>query len=267
MSTLAPVLLAILGSLFLSVGTILQWLGHEDLRRDPSSEAWKVARKGRWWSGMAFSAVGTLLHFTALWMGALALVQPLGALHIALTALGMGRLRREAILGDRFWGIVLVTLGTVLCLAGEAGVLPGQNPSIPGAMAFLAVLVALVAVAWLLPRAGARTAVFSGLAYSLAAVAWKAVSQVGAGPGGWVWMVLFAAGYLGGFALIQAGFRRGGAGVVNALATGTATALPMLAAVIVFEEPVSPLAWFGVALTALGVLLVGRVFARGARAG
>ena len=54
---------------------------------------------------------------------------------------------------------------------------------------------------------------------------------------------------------------------MNALATGTATALPMLAAVMVFEEPVSLLAWVGVALTATGVLLVGRVFTRSARAG
>jgi len=265
MSSLLPVLLAVVGSIFLSSGTILQWLGHEDQRRDDCPEAWKVARSARWWMGMGLSSVGTLLHFTALWLGALALVQPLGALHIALTAIGMARLRREVVLGDRLWGIVLVTLGTVLCLAGEAGVESGRIPSLPGAMGFLGFLLVVSLGASFLPRAAARTAVASGVAYSLAAVAWKAVSEVGMGPGGIAWIVLFLSGYLGGFALIQAGFRRGGAGVVNALATGTATALPMVAAVAVFQERVSALAWCGVVLTAVGVLLVGRVFGRGAR--
>jgi len=265
MNSALPIVLSLLGSVFLAFGTVLQWLGHEDLRREASHKAWRVTRQSRWWFGMLFSGVGTLLQFTALWNGALALVQPLGAMHIALTALGMARLRREAVLGDRLWGIILVTVGTVLCLAGEADVQAGQIPSLPGAMGFLGFLLVVALGAAFLPRAAARSAVASGVAYSLAAVAWKALSEVGAGPGGFGWLTLFVAGYIGGFALIQAGFRRGGAGVVNALAAGTATALPMIAAVVVFQERVSPLAWIGVALTAVGVLLVGRVFGRGAR--
>lgn len=254
-----PVALSVLGSCFLSGGTVLQWLGHEDQRRGSPAGAWGVARRTRWWGGIGLSAAGTALQFWALWIGALALVQPLGALHIALTAVAMAQLRREAVLGWRLWGILLVTLGTFLCLAGEAGVETGRIPSLPGAMGFLGFLLAMALVASFLPRAAARSAVASGVAYSLSAVAWKAVSELGLVPSALPWALLFAAGYIGGFALIQVGFRHGGAGTVNALATGTATALPMVAAVSVFGEPVSPLAWTGVALTALGVLLVGRV--------
>ncbi len=262
-----PVALSVLGSCFLSGGTVLQWLGHEDQRKVGSAGAWGVARRARWWGGIALSATGTVLQFWALWIGALALVQPLGALHIALTAVAMAQLRREAVLGWRLWGILLVTLGTFLCLAGEAGVESGGAISLPGAMGFLGFLLALALGAAFLPRPAARSAVASGIAYSLAAVAWKALSGMGMAPGAIPWAALFTAGYLGGFALIQVGFRHGGAGTVNALATGTATALPMVAAVAVFGEPVSPLAWLGVALTALGVLLVGRVIPGSLRRG
>ncbi|MCB9495742.1 MAG: hypothetical protein H6686_02535 [Fibrobacteria bacterium] len=259
MNSWLPIALSLGGSLFLSAGTIQQWLSHQGCRQVEAGGSWKVLAHLRWWIGIALSTAGTALQFGALWLGALALVQPLGALHIALTALAMARLRHEALLGPRLWGIVLVTLGTFLCLAGEAGVGPGDAPDLMGAFGFVGFLVVVALGAMLLPRAAGRFAVASGVAYSLAAVAWKAVSALGASGAGIPWTILFASGYVGGFILIQAGFRRGGAGVVNALATGTATALPMIAAATVFHESVSPLAWGGVAVTALGVLLVGRV--------
>lgn len=259
-----PILCALTGSVFLSAGTILQWLGHEGARKDDGegSAFLKIIRTSRWWGGIACGGSGTLLHYTALWFGALALIQPLGALHIALTALGMALLRREVVLGPRLWGIVFVTFGTALCLAGEADVSPGLNPSMTGALAFVGLLLVVATASVLMPRAAGRCAVLSGVAYSLSAVSWKALSETGLGGVGMVWAALFVVGYLGGFFMMQIGFRRGGAGAVNALAAGTATALPMAAAVIVFGESVSPLAWIGVAMIAFGVLLVGRVVTR-----
>lgn len=263
-----PVLLALAGSVFLSAGTILQWLGHEGARRRAEEEAalWDVVRRSRWWIGIACGAAGTALHYSALWFGALALVQPIGALHIALTALWMARLRREAVLGPRLRGIAAVTVGTALCLAGEAAVGPGRAPSMPGALAFVGVLLGVACLSAFMPRAAGRHAVISGVAYSLSAVAWKAFSETGFAGGGTVWAGLFVAAYLGGFLMIQAGFRSGGAGAVNALAAGTATALPMAAAVMVFGEEVRPLAWIGVVLIAAGVLLTGRVLPWNGRA-
>lgn len=264
MTPLVPILLALLGAVFLSAGTILQWLGHEGARRvaEGESNLWDVFRRTRWWGGIVCGAIGTLLHYTALWYGALALVQPIGALHIALTALWMAKLRREVVLGPRLWGIVAVTLGTALCLAGEASVTAGQDPSTTGSLAFVGMLLVAASASAAMPRAAGRFALLSGVGYSLSAVAWKAFSETGMEGAGMVWATLFAGGYIGGFLLMQAGFRRGGAGAVNALAAGTATALPMAAAVMVFGEEVHPLAWLGVALIAFGVLLVGRVITR-----
>jgi len=264
MTPLCPILLALTGSVFLSLGTVLQWLGHEGARkvRCEDSSFWNVVRRSRWWGGIACGGLGTAMHYTALWFGALALIQPLGALHIALTALWMTKLRREVVLGPRLWGIVFVTVGTALCLAGEAHVSPGLNPSMTGALAFVGLLLVVAIASVFMPRVAGRCALLSGVAYSLSAVAWKAMSETGIDGVGMVWGALFVAGYLGGFLMMQVGFRHGGAGAVNALAAGTATALPMAAAVIVFGEAVSPLAWIGVAMIALGVLLVGRVVTR-----
>lgn len=264
MSPFVPILLAMLGALFLSAGTILQWLGHEGARRLSDGEAsfWDVFRRTRWWCGIACGGIGTALHYTALWLGALALVQPIGALHIALTALWMAGLRREALLGPRLWGTIAVTVGTALCLAGEVSATSGQEPSTTGSLAFVAILLAASVVAAAMPRPAGRFAVLSGIAYTVSAVAWKAFSETGVLGIGMVWAGLFAVGYAAGFLLMQAGFRRGGAGAVNALAAGTATALPMAGAVMVFGEEVHALAWFGVAMIAFGVLLVGRVVAR-----
>lgn len=264
MSELCPILLSLTGSAFLATGTVLQWLGHEGARRenDGNGALRGLAGAWRWWGGIACGGAGTALQYAALWFGALALIQPLGALHIALTAMWMSRLRREVVLGPRLWGIVAVTLGTALCLAGEAGTTSGRNPSMTGALAFFGILLVAAAASVFMPRMAGRCALLSGVGYSLSAVAWKAVSETGFDGVGMVWGGLFAAGYLGGFLMMQVGFRHGGAGAVNALAAGTATALPMVAAVIVFGETVSPLAWIGVAMIAFGVLLVGRVATR-----
>lgn len=264
MSQLCPVLLSLTGSVFLATGTVLQWLGHEGARRERGGGGVLRGLAGawRWWGGIACGGAGTALQYAALWFGALALIQPLGALHIALTAMWMSKLRREVVLGPRLWGIAAVTLGTALCLAGEADAAPGRDPSMTGALAFCGILLAFAVSSVFMPRMAGRCALLSGVAYSLSAVAWKALSETGFDGVGMVWGALFVAGYVGGFLMIQIGFRHGGAGAVNALAAGTATALPMAAAVIVFGEKVSPLAWIGVAMIAAGVLLVGRVASR-----
>jgi uncharacterized membrane protein len=264
MNPLVPVLLAMLGAVFLSAGTILQWLGHEGARRLAEGESCfcDVFRRTRWWCGIASGTVGTLLHYAALWLGALALVQPIGALHIALTALWMARQRREALMGPRLWGIVAVTLGTALCLAGEVSVASGQEPSTTGSLLFAGLLAVASLASLAMPRPAGRFAVLSGIAYTVSAVAWKAFSETGTEGAGLVWAALFAVGYAAGFLIMQAGFRRGGAGAVNALAAGTATALPMAGAVLVFGEEVHAVAWLGVGMIAFGVLLVGRVVAR-----
>lgn len=248
--------LALAGAACLSAGMALQWLGHERSGRR-SGRGWKVLGTPLWWAGIVASSVGTLLHYAALSLGALALVQPVEALHIGLTAILMSVLGRERLRARQIVSIALVAVGTAACLAGEADVESGATLSGHGLVLFGAAAAGTGFVSVFLPRGGVGWALFSGVLYSLAAVSWKALVELPWGAAQAVAGLSFAIGYAGGFLALQAGFRRGGAGLLNALATGTATALPMLAAVWIFGERVVPLAWGGLAAILLGVVLLG----------
>lgn len=256
MNQMPSILLALGGAVFLSAGTILQWLGHERHGR-ANPIAWKVSGQPLWWTGIVSSGLGTVSFYAALWMGMISMVQPLSSLHIALTALGMGWLRKEAVLGYRAYGISLVAVGVLSCLVGEIGKESAAAPSLLGAVAFLGLILVLGLAALRLARVADRLAVWSGSLYSISAVSWKAVADLGVSVPGLVASMLFGATYVLGFVLMQAAFRRGGAGAINAAASGVATALPMAAAVWIFSEPVGWLTWLGIALIAAGVVLVG----------
>ncbi len=261
MTSWSSIFLALGGAVFLAWGTVMQWLGHERHGRG-SPDAWKVTKQPIWWTGIVASGLGTLLYYAALWVGMISLVQPISSLHIAITAIAMGKLRKEAVRGLRAWGISLVALGVLACLVGEIGKEAPVPPSLFGAIAFSVLILGLMLLALRLPRISDRLAVWSGCVYSVSAVSWKAVSDLGATLPGVVAGMIFGAAYVFGFVLIQAAFRRGGAGAVNAVASGVATALPMAAAVWVFSEPVGWMSWVGILMIATGVVLGG--YKRGA---
>jgi len=245
----APALvLAVAGAVFLSVGCVLQWLGHERNRL-----GWKVFLEPLWLGGIVASAVGTCLHYVALWYGLLALVLPVSTLHIAFTAMAMARLRKEAILGHRAAGMGLVALGVVICTLVEASI-DGLDRFDPQGLPIIAVVaVAVLAAGWLLLRSQVYP-IAAGVCYALSALAMKLGStQSSVLP--WAWMAVFAITYVAGFLCFQAGFRRAGAGMVNAVATGVSTAVALLGAVWMLGEPVKALTWVGAGLIALGVFL------------
>lgn len=252
---LLSLVLALASAVLLSAGGVLQWLGHE--RNGRRSSGWKVYMVPVWWSGILASAAGTVCQYAALWIGLVALVLPVSGLHIALTALAMSRLRKEVLLGLRAWGIACVAIGVLLCLAGEAGRTADGLPvkfgfAVPclfGAVVLFGIL--------LLRRPSDRFAVGSGLAFAVSAVSWKLMAQDTGISERIFAAACFAATYATGFLLIQAGFRKGGAGAVNATANGTATALAMVAAVSLFGEPVPAISWVGTAGVAAGVALIG----------
>lgn len=250
------ILLALGGAVFLSLGTVLQWLGHDRHGR-MTPDPWRVAVQPLWWLGILAGAMGTLSYYAALWTGLLSLVQPLSSLHIVLTAVSMAWLRKEAVLGLRAGSISLVALGVLVCLVGESTESVLVPPQLPGALIFLAVLAVVGLATLLLPRASDRLSVWAGCAYSVSAVAWKGIAEMGATIPGVVVGMLFGATYVLGFVFLQAAFRRGGAASVNAVATGVATALPMLAAKWVFAEPIGILTWVGATLIVAGVVMGG----------
>jgi len=255
------ILLALGGAVFLSMGTILQWLGHERHGRG-TPEPWRVGVQPMWWLGIFTGALGTLSYYAALWTGLLSLVQPLSSLHIVLTAVGMAWLRKEAVLGLRAGSISLVAVGVLACLLGESTESVLVPPQLGGAMVFLGVLAVVGLSTLLLPRVADRLSVWAGCAYSISAVAWKGIAEMGATIPGVVVGMIFGATYVLGFVFLQAAFRRGGAASVNAVATGVATALPMLAAKWVFAEPIGVLTWVGATFIVAGVVMGG--YRRGA---
>lgn len=256
MNQAGSVFLALGGAFFLSLGTILQWLGHERHGRS-APDAWRVAVQPMWWLGIVSGALGTLSYYAALWSGLLSLVQPLSSLHIVFTAVGMAWLRKEAVLGFRAGSISLVAVGVLACLIGEIGKESTRSPQLWGAAIFVGLLVVAILATLLLPRVSDRLSVWAGCAYSVSAVAWKGISELGATLPGVVSGMVFGAAYVLGFVFLQAAFRRGGAASVNAIATGVATALPMLAASWIFQEPIEPLTWIGAAFIVAGVVVGG----------
>ncbi len=218
-------------------------------------DAWRVAEQPMWWLGIGVGALGTFCYYAALWTGLLSLVQPLSSLHIVFTAVGMAWLRKEAVLGVRAGSIALVALGVLACLVGEIGRTATATPEAWGGLWFALLLVVVVLAALLLPKHSDRLSIWAGCAYSVSAVSWKGVADLGASFQGVASGMLFGATYVMGFMFMQAAFRRGGAASVNAVATGVATALPMAAAMWIFHEPVGWLTWIGVGLIVAGVLI------------
>ncbi|MBK8804905.1 MAG: hypothetical protein IPN71_23120 [Fibrobacteres bacterium] len=255
MSQVLALVLAVAGAVFLSGGCVLQWLGHE-ANQHQRRKGWKVSLEPLWIGGIAASALGTFLHYAALWNGLLALVLPVSSLHIVFTALAMGWLRKEAILGHRAAGIALVAVGVVICTLVESRVDGVDRFDPRGLPAFAALAVAVLASGWFLMRPPQALSIGAGVSYAVSALAMK-IGSIGSTLPAWTWMTVFVATYVAGFVCFQAGFRRGGAGMVNAVATGVSTAVALAGAVWMLGEPVKPLTWVGAALIATGVFLSG----------
>lgn len=255
MNQILALVLSVAGAMFLSAGCVLQWLGHERNLK-ASRSGWKVACEPLWLGGIAASAIGTGLHYAALWNGLLALVLPVSSLHIVFTAMAMARLRKEAILGHRAAGVGLVALGVVICTLVEARI-DGVDRFEPRGLVALGGVAALaLAGSWTAMRSSQAFSVSAGISYAISALAMK-VGSTDSGTPWWAWSAVFLATYVGGFLCFQAGFRRGGAGMVNAVATGVSTAVALMGAVWMLGEPVKPLTWVGAGLIAGGVFLSG----------
>lgn len=254
MNQILALVLAVGGAVFLSVGCALQWLGHERNQKK-SRLGWRVFLEPLWLGGIAASAIGTGLHYGALWNGLLALVLPVSSLHIVFTVVAMGRLNKEAIQGLRAGGILLVAAGVVICTLVEAGIEGVDRFDPQGLAVIAAVSLSVMLLGWIFLRAQVFP-MGAGVCYALSALAMKLGSIHSTIPP-WAWMAVFLISYVGGFLCFQAGFRRGGAGMVNAVATGVSTAIALLGAVWMLGEPVKALTWVGAALIAGGVVLSG----------
>ncbi|GAA3308875.1 DMT family transporter [Streptomyces cinereospinus] len=196
-------------------------------------------RRPGWWTAVALSGLGGLLHVAALAYGPLSVVQPLGALTIVF-ALPMAALCVGRRAGSAAWrGAVMATVGLagLLSLVGTSG-----SRSLDGAQQTGVFLVTAAAVAALVlvGRAARRRpavramllATASGTAFGMSSVFTKTVAVDWSG--GVTSAVLPSLAAIGVFALAglllsQAAYR--GAGLAAPLATLTVVN-PVVAAVV-----------------------------------
>ncbi len=247
-------LLALLSSLFLAVGGWLQWRGL--LRLEAGARLWRAVREPLWVLGMGASAGGTVIYHAALWLAPITVVQPLSSLHVAFTALLSWKGRHVAV---REW----TALG--FCAAGTLLLALSDRPEVADKNCHWSTLAALVTAGVFLlllpfPRRLAKLSFpwRAGICYGLAAVLWKAGTVLPLfGMSWWGLMVLFAAGFIGGFLFLQAAFRRLDAGTANALAASVGALFPLPAGLWVFREEVGACLFLATALTAAGVALLG----------
>lgn len=176
--TALAILLATLGACCYGVAA---WLQHAAVRTEtpgglPLGGLLRLARTPRWLAGLLLTGLGAALHATALGLASIVVVQPIGVLAIAVSA----------VLAARSTGGRLATPTTLAVLASTAGVglfvalaAPGETdatvPAAAGARATLLVLALVAGVGALggLARGRRRCLAFAagaGLAYGLVSV-------------------------------------------------------------------------------------------------
>ncbi len=215
-----------------------------------------LLRRRRWLAGLALAGAGAVLQVLALTMAPLTAVQPTLALGVvALVALGGRVLGEPASPADLVAALVLAGGIVSLGLAG-AGV---QAEPIAGPTAAIA-LGALGAILLLaLARRGASPLLLvigAGAGDALAALAAKRIAdsfEIAAVLTGLGWLVIAAAGVVGGLSVEMAAVRRWPATRVGPFVLICQTTVPVLLAPVAAGENWWPRAPY----VAVGLLLVG----------
>jgi hypothetical protein len=233
--------------------------------RRPLEAARTLLTDRDWLVGFAFESVGFSLYVFALALAPLTLVQSLAAGGIGVLAFVSARMGGRALPRYEAVGVVVSMVGLValaVSLAGGAGEgsggRPGEIALWLGASA--AVAVAAVGIGRRLGTLAVAEGIAGGLFFSIGDISVKVATEGGARAAFGLTVVL---GYGLGTALLQLGYRHGGALTVAGLATLLTNALPIAAGTVVLGEPV-PHGAFGVvrvlafAAVTIGALLLAR---------
>ena len=213
----------------------------------------------RWLLGFGTGIVGWALYVGALAFAPLSLVQAVSAGGIGLLALLVSR-TTDAVLSRREWLGVATAVGGLallgISLAGQRT--GGDHASWQAVTAWVVTSVAVAAVAAgpgaRVVAAGAGLGVAAGVLYAAGDVGTKAA--VGGGSALLFVPVVLACHGLA-FAGLQLGFQRGGALATAGVATLFTNALPILAGLVLYREPL-PAGGLGIVrLAAFAVVVVG----------
>jgi enterochelin esterase-like enzyme len=183
----------------------------------------------RWLAGFFTGIGGWVLYVVALTLAPLSLVQACAAGGLAiLAALAGVRTRAER------WAVAMSVAGLALLAVSLAGaVTGGQHANLTEAAVWMLVS-AVIAAAVAVPGTAAGLGTTAGVLYAAGDVGTKAA--VSGGFHFWFVPALLACHGLA-FVALQLGFQRGGALTTAGLATLWTNALPIVAGMVVFGEP------------------------------
>ena len=223
--------------------------------RRPVRSARSLLTQRLWLLGFGIESVGWLLYVLALALAPLSLVQATAAGGIGILAVMVSRYRGVSLTGVEQLG-VLVSIGGLallgISLAGAHG--EGTEPSPLSVTAWVGgSLVAALALLKFAPRVipdGPAFGLATGVLFAAGDVATKAVTE-----GELYFVTAVVAGYGFGTAVLQAGFQRGNALATAGVATLFTNALPIVAGMMLFDEPL-PDGWLGAVRIAAFVLVV-----------
>ena len=230
--------------------------------RSPIASARRLLGSRRWLLGFGIEAVGWALFVLALSLAPLSLVQATAAGGIGILALMVSRVTHTPLSRHERIGVAIAVAGLVLLgisLAGGHGEGTGAAYLTVGLWIAASAGAALLCVQLLSRRIGAAPAygVAAGLLFAAGDIATKGAVEAG---GHLVFIVALVGSYAFGTLVLQAGFQRGSALTTAGIATLLTNALPIVAGMTIFGEPL-PDGWLGaVRIAAFACVVVGAVF-------
>jgi hypothetical protein len=219
----------------------------------------------RWVTGFTTEAVGWGLYVLALALAPLSLVQATAAGGVGILAVMQSRMTQVPLRPHEWAAVALSVSGLVLLAISLAGVHgEGTDPGyVPVGLWILGSGVCAALAVRLLPPligSGAAFGLATGLLFAAGDIATK--SAVEGGNIGFFFALVIC--YGAGTAVLQGGFQRGDALVTAGIATLLTNALPIVAGMTIFGEPL-PGGWLGAVRIAAFAAVVAGAFLLGER--
>jgi hypothetical protein len=233
--------------------------------RHPIRSALLLLRTPRWVTGFTTEMIGWGLYVLALALAPLSLVQATAAGGVGILAVMQSRMTQVPLRRHEWAAVALSISGLVLLAISLAGVHDeGSDPGYASVGLWLlgSGAAAVLAIRFLPPVVGAGAAF--GLATGLLFAAGDIATKSAVDGGNFGFFVALIACYGAGTAVLQGGFQRGDALVTAGIATLLTNALPIVAGMTIFGEPL-PGGWLGAVRIAAFAAVVAGAFLLGER--
>ncbi len=282
------VIVTILSCILFSAGTAMQKYGIStsfpkitlrELGKRGGEILSALGKNWLWVVGVIFWLFGWVLHFQALGMGHISLVQPLMNSQIFVVVLIGVLILKEKIVPYEWLGVGILVTGAVL-LGFSATGKEGELKIMEGPLYILTgvIFVLIFSLAYATSRIKGTLwevalAIIAGLLFSVGAIYMKATTSLIresmqhftlASPEVW-FKVLTTPYFLGvviagasGFVITQGAFSHGRAAIVTPIITTVSMLVPVVAAILIFKEEITLLRGTGLLVIMIGALFLWR---------